>query len=250
VTTELAVASVVIVVVVIVTVVTNVWVHLGPRRSHVVTGPIGAVVLLAAGRAAGLSWAQLGLGPGSLLPGLVVGLAGAAVIIAALAVALHLPGTRAAFLDVRYDMSTRAAVRTALVTIPLSTVAFEETAFRGVIWALLERDVGAAAATAVSSGLFGLWHVLPALGLSRTSTAVRGSGRGGGRRAALAVLGAVVGTALAGVVLAELRRRTGSLAAPMVVHWAANGCAVVASSLAWARQHAGDRAGGEVTRPG
>jgi uncharacterized protein len=82
--------------------------------------------------------------------------------------------------------------------------------------------------------------------ISTSVTAVRGSGSVRRRRAALAVLGAVVGTALAGVVLAELRRRTGSLVAPVLAHWAANGCAVVASSLAWTRRHAGD----EVTRPG
>jgi membrane protease YdiL (CAAX protease family) len=113
-------------------------------------------------------------------------------------------------------------------------------------WGLLERDTGIATATVVSSALFGLWHVLPALDLARTSTAVRGSGPEAGRRTGLVVLGTVVGTALAGIVLAELRRRTGSLMAPVLVHSAANGCAVVVSSQAWARR----RATGEVLRAG
>jgi uncharacterized protein len=225
---ELAVVAVVVVA-------TNVWVHLGSRATHLATGPLGALLLLGAGRAAGLSWSQLGLAPETLLEGLVVGSISAAAIGGALALALVVPFTRDAFLDTRYDVDTRTALRTALVEIPLSTVVFEETAFRGVIWGLLERDLGAAAATIGSSALFGVWQVLPALHLGRTSTALRGSGADVRRRRTLAVLGAVVGTALAGLVLAELRRRTGSLLAPALAHWAANGCAVVASSRAWAR---------------
>ena len=46
----------------------NVWVHLGPRRAHLVTGPLAAVALLLVARAAGLSWAELGLGRGAAGP--------------------------------------------------------------------------------------------------------------------------------------------------------------------------------------
>ncbi|HVN10985.1 MAG TPA: CPBP family intramembrane glutamic endopeptidase [Kineosporiaceae bacterium] len=235
-----------IVLVVVVLVATNVWVHVGPRRSHVWTGPLAGLALLVLGRLAGLSWAQLGLAPASLPVGIAVGLAGAALIAAAVAVAASLPRTRGAFLDTRYDLALPAALRTALVTIPLATVVAEECAFRGVIWGLVDRDVGGTAATVASSLLFGVWHVLPALDLARTSTAVRGPGSGSRRRTGLAVLGTVVGTALAGVVLAELRRRTGSLAAPFLVHWAANASGVIASSLVWARRRASEG----VTRAG
>jgi membrane protease YdiL (CAAX protease family) len=131
------------------------------------------------------------------------------------------------------------------VTIPLATVVFEETAFRGVLWGELERTAGGLAATAGSAVLFGVWHVLPALHVSRTSVVITGAGRRSSRRTLLTVLGVVAGTALAGVVLAELRRRTGSLVAPMLVHWAANGCAVLASSLVWAR-HRGSLAQDEA----
>ena len=48
--------------VLVVLVAVNVWVHVGPRRAHLVTGPLAAAVLLLIGRAAGLSWAELGLG--------------------------------------------------------------------------------------------------------------------------------------------------------------------------------------------
>jgi membrane protease YdiL (CAAX protease family) len=49
----------------------------------------------------------------------------------------------------------------------------------------------------------------------------------------LTVLGTVVFTAVAGVVFAELRRRSGSLVAPLGLHWATNGLAVVASARVW-----------------
>ena len=230
---QLAVVATVVVAVAVVA--TNVWVHLGPRPAHLVTGPLGAVVVLGAGRAAGLSWAQLGLDPATLPDGLVVGVLSAVVIGAGLALASTLPFAQAAFLDSRYDVGRREVVWTALVTIPLSTVVFEESAFRGVIWGLLERDLGAPAAAIGSSALFGVWHVLPALDAGRTSAALRGSGTEPRRRLPFAVLGVVLGTALAGVALAGLREWTGSLLAPSLAHWAANGCAVVASSRVWAR---------------
>jgi membrane protease YdiL (CAAX protease family) len=222
-------------VVIVVAVTTNVWVHLGPPRTHLVTGPLGALVLVLAGRAAGLSWAQLGLAPDRFAAGLAAGLAGSALLAAAVAIGVVLPATRRAFLDSRYDLPLSEAVRTALVTIPLATVVFEETAFRGVIWGEIERTGGAIAATAGSAALFGVWHVLPALHVSRTSTAIAGTGARSSRRTLVTVLGVVVGTALAGVVLAGLRWWTGSLVTPVLVHWAANGCAVIASSFAWER---------------
>ena len=77
-----------------------------------------------------------------------------------------LPLTRDAFRDARYHSNTGHALLTAFVLIPLGTVLFEEVAFRGVLWALLRRWRGTRTATAVSSALFGLWHVLPSLGLA------------------------------------------------------------------------------------
>jgi len=41
-------------------------------------------------------------------------------------------------------------------------------------------------------------------------------------------------TAVSGVVLCELRRRSGSLLAPAGLHWAVNGLSVLASTAVWA----------------
>jgi membrane protease YdiL (CAAX protease family) len=54
-------------------------------------------------------------------------------------------------------------------------------------------------------------------------------GPGAGGRV-VAVAGAVVFTAAAGVLLCELRRRSGSLLAPAGLHWAVNGLGVVVSA--------------------
>jgi membrane protease YdiL (CAAX protease family) len=223
-----------IAVVLLVLAATNVWVHLGPGRVHLVTGPLAAVLLLFVARASGLTWQELGLGPQTWLRGAQVGMALALVVAIGYAVAVAIPSTRSAFRDTRYRVGPRAALYTALVAIPLGTVLFEEVAFRSVLWGLLARDHGALVATAVSAGIFGLWHVLPALDLARTHTSIQGHLAVGRRRAAVTVLATVVFTTLAGIVFAELRRRSGSLLAPIGLHWATNGLGVLAAARVWA----------------
>lgn len=261
--------AVAIAVVLLVLVVTNVWVHLGPGQVHVVTGPLAALLLLVLARMAGLTWQDLGFGRQELLRGLQFAALAAAAVAVVYAVAVLMPVTRGAFRDTRYRMGPGRALYTALVAIPLGTVLFEEVAFRGVLWGLLSRDHGVLTATVVSAGLFGLWHVLPATALARTHTSVQGrsaqgrsaegdtaqgrSVRGrsaegdttkgrfadgdtaaGPRRVAITVLATIAFTTLAGIVFAELRRRSGSLAAPIGLHWATNGFGVLAAARVWA----------------
>jgi uncharacterized protein len=231
--------SVAVGVVLLVLVVTNVWVHLGPSQIHPVTGPLAAILLLLIGRLAGLSWQELGLGRQTLLRGAQVAVVAAVAVAIVYAVGVAIPFTRAAFRDTRYQMGLRGALYTALVAIPLGTVLFEEVAFRGVLWGLLSQDHEGHGATVVSAILFGLWHVLPALDLARTHTSVQPRGADarsapGRGRVALTVLATVVFTALAGIVFAELRRRSGSLLAPIGLHWATNGLGVLAAAWVWA----------------
>ena len=204
--------------------------RLGPPHTMLVAGPAGAVLLLVLARSAGLRADDVGLGRRSWRRGAtyaVVCVAGVAVVYV---VAALLPATRSAFLDERYGHSPGAAVLTAFVVVPLGTVVFEEVAFRGVLWGLLCVASGPARATLVSSGLFGLWHVLPSLRLNRVNPAIAdlvGAGRAG---QILAVVGAVLFTAVAGALLCELRRRSGSLLAPIGLHWAVNGIGVLVSA--------------------
>jgi membrane protease YdiL (CAAX protease family) len=120
---------------------------------------------------------------------------------------------------------------TALVVIPLATVLPEEIAFRGVLWGLVTRDRGARVATITTSVLFGLWHVLPSLRLNEVNPAVAAVVGDGWPAVVVAVSGAVLFTGLAGVLFCELRRRSGSLLAPIGLHWAVNGLGVLVSAL-------------------
>jgi membrane protease YdiL (CAAX protease family) len=226
------VTAVAVVVVLVTLAAVNVWVHVGPRRAQVLTGPLAALFLLGVGRWAGLSWEALGLGAGTVSRGLRWGGGCAALVTAGYAVALAVPATHRFFRDTRYRLATGPALATALLAVPLGTVVFEEVAFRGVLWGLFEQAAGVAWATAGTSLLFGLWHVLPALDLARTNTAVAGSGRRA--RVGPAVLGTVLFTAAAGVLFAELRRRSGSLLAPALLHWATNAAGVLGSAWVWA----------------
>ena len=106
---------------------------------------------------------------------------------------------------------------TALVLVPLRTVLLEELAFRGVLWGFLERSSGQRLALIGTSVAFGFWHVAPALSLAdRTDGHVL-----------LSVVGVIIFTTVAGVVLGELRRRSGSVVAPMLLHWASNGLGLI-----------------------
>ena len=92
--------------------------------------------------------------------GLRWGAAAAAVAVAAYGVALLVPAATA---RVPADPLDGASVLlTVLVVIPLTTVLPEELAFRGVLLGLLDRTLRQRFAIAVSSALFGLWHVLAA----------------------------------------------------------------------------------------
>lgn len=204
--------------------------RVGPRHTMVVAGPVGAVAMLVVGRRAGLTLDAVGLDRRTWRRGAAYAAVSVAAVGAVYTVGVLVPATRAAFLDERYRDDVRTALLNAFVVIPLGTVLFEEVAFRGVLWGLARDRYGTVRATAVSAALFGCWHVLPSLRLNEVNPAVAdlvGPGAGG---RALAVAGAVVFTAAAGVLLCELRRRSGSLLAPAGLHWAVNGLGVLVSA--------------------
>jgi membrane protease YdiL (CAAX protease family) len=210
----------------------NVWVHLGPHRWQPVTGPLLAGLLLVVGRIAGLSWEQLGLGFGSWARGLAWGGLLAAGVAAGYAVALSVPRLRGLFTDERHRPGGRSATYVALLAVPLGTVVFEEVAFRGVLWGLVEAERGGAWAIGATSLLFGLWHVLPAVDGVRANTPGGAPARGVVLRHVAAT---VAFTALAGVVFGVLRDRSGSLLTPALLHWATNGLGILAAAVAWRR---------------
>jgi membrane protease YdiL (CAAX protease family) len=121
----------------------------------------------------------------------------------------------------------RAALMAALVVIPLGTVLAEELAFRGLLLPLLGRRYGVPTGALLSSALFGLWHVLAALGGGPANAAIAELVGGDAAGTMLRVVITVLFTSAAGVVLCWLRLRSGSLLAPVLAHWAVNGLGVI-----------------------
>ena len=93
--------------------------------------------------------------------------------------------------------------------------------------------------------VFGVWHIRP----TAEALAVNGLAAGRGARV-FAVTGVVAGTAGAGVLLSLLRERSGSLAAPVLLHLAANCTGPLASALSRGRGHATETRPGLRRRPG
>lgn len=186
-------------------------------------------VLVAGARTCGLTWADLGLCRTTWREGALWG--GGAVAVAALVyvVAYLLPVTRPLLErpGVGADPTSELLLR-ALVIIPIGTVLCEELAFRGVLHALGVRVLPARAALVVGASVFGAWHVAGAMAAPVTEAGLPP----GMSATALAVVVVVGVTVPGGVVLAAVRRRTGSLLAPIGVHLGTNVIGLVAVVLA------------------
>lgn len=184
-----------------------------PDAAYVPTNVAVGAVLVALARRGGLSWQDLGLDRRHLRRALAIGAAAVAVVIAAMVVGAALPRTRGLFDDARVpaDASGWERLYQTAIRIPVGTVAFEEVAFRGVLLGLLLRRLSLAAAVAVDSALFGLWHVVPTLATARANEIV-GLGRIG------LVIGSVLATFVAGIVFRALRVRGRHLLAPAMLH--------------------------------
>ncbi len=185
-------------------------------------GATGAA--LAAATLSGLTPEDLGLGRGRWLPGrLGCGLAAGAgacwLLIAAV------PATRPLLGDQRAaGLSGRDVAYQALIRIPVGTALWEETAFRGVLQAALRRVLPGTAAIAVTSGVFGAWHIRPTL------QALRANEMAGDRRRAIAgTFAGCAATAAGGALLSWLRARSGRLADTVLLHAAVNSGGLLAA---------------------
>jgi len=199
------------------------------RRRYTLVNVCATGAALVAAAASGLTATDVGLGSKELAPGRRLGSAVAAATVCGWVLIAAAPATRPVLRDDRVaGLSGREVAHQALVRIPLGTVLWEETAFRGVLQAALGRVMPAGAAIAVTSCIFGVWHIGP------TAAALRINGLAGSPRRTLAGVSAgVAATAAGGVLLSWLRVRSGSLAAPMLLHLATNcGGALTAWAIA------------------
>ena len=198
------------------------------RRWYPAVNALAASVALGAAAASGLTASDLGLRRDRLRAGLRWGSAAAAPVVAALGLAAVTPATRPLLDDQRIaGLDRRQLAYDVLLRIPVGTVAWEEIAFRGVLRAALRRVLAEPAATAVGSAVFGLWHIRP----TAEALAVNRLAAGRGARI-LAVTAVAAWTAGAGALMCVLRERSGSLAAPVLLHLATNCGGALASALA------------------
>lgn len=172
---------------------------LPPRPRALVNAALGIGLVSVGGLgASGPSLEQLGLTRwGS---GLRWGVGAAAVPIMGAVFVAAVPA-----LAERVGPSDAAPAEWVFFHIPVGTVIAEELAFRGLFDAL---------APGLSPLFFGLWHIHPA------------------RVAGDSVVGTVIGTAAAGVLFSWLRRRSGSVLAPALAHFAVNASGAVLAARA------------------
>ncbi len=221
-----------IAVVVVVLALTNLIAHFTTPWASFATVPAAAVGLLVLVRSRGLGWTELGLGREHWKSGAGYALAAVAVVLSVIAIGALLPWTRPMFMNNNYATISGALIAS-MIIIPLQTVIPEELAFRGVLHGALNRAWGFRGVAAAGSLLFGLWHIATSLGLTSSNVGFTRLFGGGLLGTVAGVVLAVAATAAAGFVFTWLRRRSGSLIAPIALHWSLNGLGALAAALVW-----------------
>ena len=205
------------------------------RRWYVPLALAWTIAFLAYGSlVADLSLADMALG--RWIPGLLWAAGCIGVVTLAMAVGVAVPRLHPLFADERLMKSSGAQVaQKSLIEIPLGTVLLEEIVFRSVLLGLLTSMYGTWAGVFGSAFLFGLWHILPALEMHDSHSLT--SQLGSGWRAKLATVAlTILATGGAGIAFAGLVVVSGSVLAPMGLHWATNGPGSIASWLVGRRQ--------------
>jgi uncharacterized protein len=161
---------------------------------------------------------------GLRLGAVAVGVIGT-VVFAAFLLAAEVPALSGLLSDDRAALSSGSLLAAVAWKIPVGTVLFEEVLFRGVLLKAAMRRHRTTVAVALTSVVFGLWHVAP------TIVGLQANGVDPGSLAGIgAIVGTVAVTSVAGAAFAWLRLRTGSLLAPMLAHWATNAFGLLAAA--------------------
>lgn len=173
--------------------------------------------------------AELGLSHEALSSGFKVGLSISAIILIVMTLVFFIHPTF--FSDSRYSNIGGAHIAWSLIYMLVHTVIIEELVFRGVLLAIFMRRFSVLQSALMSSVLFGLWHIVPSLDITTTSSAA-GSILSGGLGMVLAILGIVIATTVAGLLFCYGRIRSGSLLTPIINHWTINGIGLILAILA------------------
>ena len=134
------------------------------ERWHVLTHASAGLVAGGAALALGATVDDLGWSPADAGRGLRTGGLLAAGILASFGVVAALPASDPLLADPRVDDARRRELaRQALLDIPIGTAVYEELVFRSALLGLALRRFPPPVAVGVTSAIFGLWHVLPAI---------------------------------------------------------------------------------------
>jgi membrane protease YdiL (CAAX protease family) len=219
-----------IAVVVVVLALTNLIAHFTTPWASVATVPAAALGLLVLLKSRGLGWSELGLGREHWKTGVWYAVGAVVLVLTVLAVGALLPWTRPMFMNNHYATVSGALIAS-MVIIPLQTVIPEEIAFRGALHGTLDRAWGFRGVAAAGSMLFGLWHIATSLGLTSNNVGFTRLFGAGFLGEVIGILLAVVATGVAGFVFTWLRKRSGSLIAPIALHWSLNGLGALAAAF-------------------
>jgi membrane protease YdiL (CAAX protease family) len=181
----------------------------------------GGLALLA--KRGGASLQDQGLSPEAAVSGLRAGAAVAVPLSGLLSLGALVPATRHFYRDPRIvSASAGEAGYQVFARIPVATAAGEEIVFRSAFEGLLSLRRPPWQAALVGASVFGLWHVLPAVDRLHSHPGLLYVHGGSAKRRAGVVIATVVITSVAGLALSWLRRRAGSVLAPIIVHAAVN----------------------------
>lgn len=219
-------------VVVVVLALTNILAHFTTPMANFVVVPAAAVGLVLVVRSRGHGWSELGLGRDQWRSGIWYAIGAVALVGTVIAVGALMPWTRSMFMNNHYATISGALVAS-MVIIPLQTVIPEELAFRGVLHGALDRAWGFRGVAAAGSLLFGMWHIATSFGLTSSNVGFTKILGGGVAGMIAGVVMAVIATGAAGFVFTWLRRRSGSLIAPIALHWSLNGLGALAAAVVW-----------------
>lgn len=183
-------------------------------------------VALVISRRAGTTWTSLGLRQDRLQRGAIVGGSLLAIITTVIVVGIAIPATRDLFRDENIaEASLGWVLFHALIRIPIATALYEEVLFRGIMFGMLVRRHSPLLAGAITSALFGFWHILPTIRTIDASPA--GEMFSGWIGLPIAILSAIAGTAVAGIVFLLVRLYANSTFASVLAHIGTNSIAML-----------------------
>jgi membrane protease YdiL (CAAX protease family) len=198
----------------------------GGSWSFVIAGAMLVLVCVAGANSFGLRVTDVGLRRDTALAGFLVGaIAGAAVAIVGV-VALRLVAPAIVGREIDYaplrSVTSVDLERHLLLFLPLSDIAPEELAFRGVLLGALLRRMNTRNAVLISAAAYALWHV--AVAVVTVGDTTLGPPSAWFLPATVAALLAVFA---GGLAFAWLRLATRSLTASLAAHWVFNSVVLV-----------------------